>query len=325
MPKVSIIVPVYNVKPYLEKCITSILIQSYQDFELILVDDGSTDGCSKMCDIYAEQNNKIKVIHKINGGLSSARNAGIEVAQGKYLSFIDSDDYIAEDMIELLVNQLEKEKADISICGIFHCYSGKNPEKSKPWYRVLNSEEAIEIAFEGKIFSVNAVNKLYKKEIFNSIRYPEGKATEDAFVIVDVFSRANRIVATSEQKYFYFHREGSITTVKTASNCFDCIEAYERNYKIIKNKYPNIEYIAKSNLCWSYFYALDRLLRAEDEKKYIDMEKNIIRFIRRNIVFILFKSKVANTRKISALGLMIHRNIYKMLLNVSDKWSYRQN
>lgn len=125
MPKISIIVPVYNVEKYLEKCVRSILAQTFTDFELILVDDGSPDSSGAMCDQFAEQDQRVKVIHKENGGLSDARNAGIEIATGEYLGFVDSDDYIADDMYELLYTNIVKEDADLSICGIYDVYEGR--------------------------------------------------------------------------------------------------------------------------------------------------------------------------------------------------------
>ncbi len=125
MCEISIIVPVYKVEPYLRKCVDSILAQTFTDFEVILVDDGSPDNSGKICDEYASKDSRVRVIHKENGGLSSARNAGIDVARGKYLGFVDSDDYIEKDMYELLYDNIVKEQADLSICGIYDIYAGK--------------------------------------------------------------------------------------------------------------------------------------------------------------------------------------------------------
>lgn len=320
MVEISIIIPVYNVEKYIRKCVDSVIAQSFTNIEIILVDDGSTDNSGIICDEYSKIDSRIKVLHKNNGGLSSARNAGIEVAEGNFLGFIDSDDYILEDMFELLYNNLIKEQADLSICGIFQCYKGKEPIVNQQWYKILEPQEAIEIVFEGKILSVNAVNKLYRKNLFDHIRYPEGKATEDAFVIVDILSQCKKIVATSEQKYFYFHRVGSITTIKSAANCFDCIEAYKRNKEIIDERYPEISDIALSNYCWSHFYALDRLLISEDENNYLDREKEIIKFLRAKVFFIIRKSRLAKNRKIAAVALFINVRLYKALLlkNISS-------
>ncbi|EGO6689884.1 glycosyltransferase, partial [Enterococcus faecalis] len=164
MPKISIIVPVYNVEKYLEKCVRSILAQTFTDFELILVDDGSPDSSGAMCDQFAEQDQRVKVIHKENGGLSDARNAGIEIATGEYLGFVDSDDYIADDMYELLYTNIVKEDADLSICGIYDVYEGKEPVEKQQQYIVLDKVAAMKMILEAKVVSVHAVNKLYKKE-----------------------------------------------------------------------------------------------------------------------------------------------------------------
>ena len=314
MSEISIIIPVYNVEKYIRKCIDSVLSQTFTDIEVILVDDGSTDDSGKICDEYSRVDSRIKVIHKNNGGLSSARNAGIEIANGKYLGFVDSDDYIANDMFEMLYFNIIKENADLSICGIFHCYESKKPVVNSPWYGVLNSEQAIEYAFLGKFFSVNAVTKLYKRHLFDTIRYPDGKTSEDAFIIVDILSQCNKIVATSKQKYFYFHREGSITTVKSAANCFDCIDAYQRNKDIIAERYPRLINIAMSRYCWSFFYALDRLLVSEDEEKYLDRERDIIRFLRKKIFFVIFKSSLSKHRKMSEVVLLFNSRLYKRIL-----------
>ncbi|MFR2551722.1 MAG: glycosyltransferase [Clostridioides difficile] len=145
MPKISIIVPVYNVEKYLEKCVRSILAQTFTDFELILVDDGSLDSSGAMCDQFAEQDQRVKVIHKENGGLSDARNAGIELATGEYLGFVDSDDYIADDMYELLYTNIVKEDADLSICGIYDVYEGKEPVEKQQQYIVLDKVAAMKM------------------------------------------------------------------------------------------------------------------------------------------------------------------------------------
>ncbi|MDV4769588.1 glycosyltransferase, partial [Enterococcus faecium] len=186
MCEISIIVPVYKVEPYLRKCVDSILAQTFTDFEVILVDDGSPDNSGKICDEYASKDSRVRVIHKKNGGLSSARNAGIDVARGKYLGFVDSDDYIEKDMYELLYDNIVKEQADLSICGIYDIYAGKKVKILPEEYKVLDKVSAMKIVLEAQSFSVHAVNKLYKKELFNKIRYPENIITEDAAVILDI-------------------------------------------------------------------------------------------------------------------------------------------
>ncbi|MGJ0706244.1 glycosyltransferase family 2 protein, partial [Enterococcus avium] len=181
MCEISIIVPVYDVEKYLKKCVDSILNQTFKDFELILVDDGSPDNSGAICDQYAEKDSRVRVIHKENGGLSDARNAGIEVARGKYLGFVDSDDFVNEDMYKQLYTSIIENNADLSICGIFDLYEGKTPIKKTEKKLLLNRNEAMIMIFHGNEISVHAYNKLYKKEIFESLRYPVGKYHEDSY------------------------------------------------------------------------------------------------------------------------------------------------
>lgn len=270
MPEISIIVPVYKVEQYLDKCVKSILAQTFQDFELILVDDGSPDRSGEMCDEYAKADQRITVIHQENGGLSAARNTGIEVAKGRYIGFVDSDDYIAEDMYELLYTNLKREDADLSICGIFDLYAGKTPVKKEAKYIVTDRFDATKIIFEGKLVSVNAYNKLYKKEIFTEVRYPIGRITEDAAVILDVLECTTKVVIDTQQKYYYFHRENSITSDSFSKKDFDTIEAWENNEKRILKNYPDLEYVAHTRVCWAYFTVLDKMMNS-----HLDAENKI--------------------------------------------------
>ena len=161
----SVIVPVYRVEQYIEKCVNSILSQTLADIEVILVDDGSLDNCVKICDNFANKDSRVKVLHKKNEGLSAARNTGLTLAESEYISFVDSDDYLAEDMLELLYNNIIKYSADISICGLYDCYEDKKiPQYAKNELLVVDNKEALRLALEGEKFSVNAVNKLYKKK-----------------------------------------------------------------------------------------------------------------------------------------------------------------
>ena len=191
MPKISVIIPVYKVEEYLKRCVDSVIGQTLRDIEIILVDDGSPDNCPAICDEYAKKDDRVRVIHKKNGGLSDARNAGIDIAKGEFLGFVDSDDYIEADMYEYLYDLVKKENAEISMCEFFHCYQGKEPEKNeKISVETVDSETAIYYVLESKKASLTVANKIYKREIFGSdLRFPVGKIQEDAFVIVDVLDR----------------------------------------------------------------------------------------------------------------------------------------
>lgn len=319
MSKISVIIPVYNVEKYLKKCVESVLKQTIADLEIILVDDGSTDRSGRICDEYAERDSRIVVVHKKNGGLSSARNIGIEIAKSQYIGFVDSDDYIEEDMYEVLYRNIMENDADLAMCDLYHCYEGKkikiNPIKEK---FILDSEQAIKMVMEAKKTSVTAVNKLYKKELFDEIRYPEGKLSEDAFVIIDILMRAKKIVFTSEQKYFYVHRKGSITTSGFKKKDLNVLEAYLKNYKLIKENYPDIIDVAKMRYMWAHFYVLDKMmLSANGVDK--EIENKIISGLKKNYKFIIKDPRFNKSRKIAMTLLMINRKLYKMCVVMNKK------
>ena len=186
---VSIIVPIYNVEKYLIKCIESILNQTYKNLEIILVDDGSTDSCNKICDRYKKIDKRVVVIHKKNGGLSSARNIGIKKAKGKLISFVDSDDYIKPNMIEELKNNMYFYNSDISVCDYYYIIDGKRQISDNN-----NLKRNCITKYKNKfIYKPNSAvwNKLYKKNLFEQIKFPEGKIYEDDYILYELLDKAN--------------------------------------------------------------------------------------------------------------------------------------
>ncbi|MEO2652605.1 glycosyltransferase family 2 protein, partial [Enterococcus mundtii] len=267
MCTISIIVPVYKVEKYLKKCVDSIIAQTFTDIEIILVDDGSPDDSGKICDEYAVQDKRIKVIHKENGGLSSARNAGIEMAKGKYLGFIDSDDYIAEDMFEILYDQLLDYDADIATIGMIDVYENKETKVNNlKLVEVLDQKDAIKAVLDSTDVYAYAVNKLYKKELFDTVRYPIGKIVEDAFIIMDLLLQCDRIVTNTEQKYYYYRRNDSITGLSFSTKNFDVIEAWEKNGELVKNAYPELSDSIHRRICWAYFDVLDKIAISDNSE-----------------------------------------------------------
>lgn len=212
---ISVIIPVYNVEVYLEKCIESVINQTYKKLEIILVDDGSNDNSGKICDEYAKKDARINVIHKENGGLSDARNKGIESANGKYIAFVDSDDFVDLRMYEKLYKILISNDADISMCRpyLFENYDEivELPIDAKDDIKVLNKEQFFSKMYEEDYLSnVVAWNKLYKRNLFENIRYPKGKIIEDAHVLHHLIDKCGRIAITNQELYFYFQRKDSI-------------------------------------------------------------------------------------------------------------------
>ena len=317
--KISIIVPVYNVEAYLERCVESILKQTYTNLEILLVNDGSTDKSGELCDKLALRDHRIRVIHKENGGLSDARNRGIDEASSNLIGFIDSDDYIDEDMYETLYRQMVASKADLSMCGhydVYHQIPEKQVAKIKTWE--LMPEEAIKMVMEAKILSVTAVNKLYKKALFEQLRFRIGKIAEDAFIMVDLIHQCSKIVATNEKKYYYVHRENSITTQKFSFKFLNVIEAYEQNAKIISENYPDLYDVAIMRLNWAYFYVLDRLLVDNDFKDKV-LEDRLISYLKKNKKSILMDSRFTRARKMSFLALCLSRKLYLKILLAQTK------
>lgn len=210
-PIISIIVPIYKVEKYLEHCVNSILNQTIKDIEVILVDDGSPDTCGEICDRLATEDDRIKVIHKPNGGLSDARNKGIDIAQGKYIGLVDSDDYIAPQMYEKLLKAIEENDADASMCYACNVYDDDMEYRScKEGTTEVFEGEGILDALYGKKLNNFAWNKLYKRELFDSIRYPFGKIYEDLFTTYKIFGKCNRVALDSSQMYYYRIRRDSI-------------------------------------------------------------------------------------------------------------------
>lgn len=235
---ISVIIPVYNVKKYLKKCLESVVSQTYSNLEIILVDDGSTDGSEKICDEYAIQYNNVSVIHKKNGGLSSARNAGINVAKGKYIGFIDSDDFVDKRMYEILYKNLIKEQADISICNIYK-FRDYNEVDNTIEKEKIETFEGIDIqkSLQNNYFvMVVAWNKLYKKELFKKTRYPNGKIIEDAAIIHYLLDDSKKIVVSNLELYYYYQRDDSIMhnsnekLLDELDALYDRIKFYEKKH-----------------------------------------------------------------------------------------------
>lgn len=225
---VSIIVPIYNVEKYLDQCIKSLCSQTYKNLEIILVDDGSKDKCPTICDTWATKDNRIKVIHKQNGGLSDARNYGIENANGEYICFIDSDDFISPDYIQILLNNLLKENAQIAECQYYDYFDEDKIliDHENEDITILSNLQALRSMYNFKGFSIMIWNKLYKKELFNNIRFPKGKLHEDVFTTYKLIYKSEKIIQTSKKIYYYRQRQNSISKQFTEKR-LDVIDAFK--------------------------------------------------------------------------------------------------
>ena len=244
-PLISIIVPIYRVEAYLSRCIASILNQSYRNLEIILVAAGSPDSCPKICNEYAEKDARIRVVHKKNGGLSDARNAGIDIANGKYISFIDSDDYIHPEMISTLFDLLKSNDADISVCNFTPFTESVSPLNKAPTIDTLSGKDAAKRLYQSQYATQTVVawDKLYKRSLFDHLRFKVGKFNEDEFFSYRALYLANKVVFTSQELYFYFIRTTGISKAITDPRSLNSLDAkieaiqfYKQNCVVSRQK-----------------------------------------------------------------------------------------
>lgn len=325
---ISIIVPIYNTEKYLRRCIDSILAQTYKDYELILVDDGSTDNCGEICDKYKKSDTRIKVIHKSNGGISDARNAGLDMASGEYIVFVDGDDYIAPTMVEKLYADIIANKADLAICGFeFVDENGKRIPKELCYELSDGQIDSIDaLAQLGSNISFTPIwNKIYKHELFTNIRFPYGKLYEDAFVIHEILFQCPKISLISEKLYNYVIRSDSIMHSPVNIRTLDEAEAF----------YTRYIYYEKNNLkdllpdtakkCFDTFLRRrkgQRFRNLSDIKRYFQVKRMVRYCYRRN------SEKIRKIEIFSfemPLLFMIMRGIKRFFFNRSDKKEREQN
>lgn len=266
-PLLSVIVPIYNVDQYVPKCIESIINQTYHNLEIILVDDGSTDRSGLICDRYADIDRRIHVIHKKNGGLSDARNCGLDYASGEVIGFVDGDDWIHSQMYEIMINQLINNDASIVTCN----FQQNNMEQfMKPIAcntvktRLMTGTEGI---IDIEIPLVIACNKIYKCELFNNLQYPVGRLHEDEFVVHKIFHKCDRMVVVDKPLYFYSIREGSIVSKLTEKHIEDALSALMDRIEFAeKEKWNEVLPAVVKRYC---DYCIDRYFEIEERKHAI--------------------------------------------------------
>lgn len=261
---ISVIIPIYNVEPYLDRCVQSVIDQTYRSLEIILVDDGSPDHCSAMCDAWAKKDPRIKVIHKVNGGLSDARNAGLAIATGELISFVDSDDWLAPAFYERLTKALDEDQSDIAACTVEMVWEDGTPSRllTVQENRILERTDA-ELALLNENQLKDPVwYKLYKKHVLDEIVFEAGKQHEDVYWTYQVVGNAKRVSLIDYVGYYYWQRNTGIMgnnsyTVKR----LDAIEAFEQRYAYIAKEFPELERIAKRGIVGACIYHGQMVLR----------------------------------------------------------------
>lgn len=310
VPTISVIVPVYKVEPYLCQCIDSILKQTFQDFELILVDDGSPDGCPAICDEYAEKDSRVRVIHKENGGLSSARNVGLENALGQYISFIDSDDYIHNEMLEMMLLNLQKNDADMAVCGVESVFPAETVyHHIKP--QVLSRQEAVDLLATQWWLFVIACNKLYKRELFSQVRYPEGFINEDAATIHRLIGACNRIVTVEQTLYCYRQSANSIMrssfSIRRTDNLSALADRIQYSYQ---HHWDNVFVVTANRYVCEFFDHYFLFPRNEENNKYFQRMDNSLRIA---LPYLLRSNTVSMQHKLYLILIRINPKLYTAL------------
>lgn len=264
---VSVIIPIYNVQDYLARCIDSVLAQTYKDLEIILVDDGSHDTSGDICDEYDLKYRHVRVIHKTNGGLSDARNAGLEVAQGEYVTFIDGDDYVHPNFVEALLHTIETTGAQIAACTWQELKDGDTPRKvnlEKAGCKTYTQSEAINTVFFQGELNHSACSRIFEKQLFDDLRFPEGALYEDLAIIYPLLRKVDKVALLKAPMYYYMHRAGSILTTMSLRRT-QVLDHLEKLEKQVEEEAPQYLQAVRSRRLSACFNML-RLIPARDPK-----------------------------------------------------------
>lgn len=318
---ISVIVPIYKVENYLEKCIISILNQTYSNLEIILVDDGSPDQCGEICDEFEKKDSRIKVIHKVNGGLSDARNVGIANSTGNYITFIDSDDYVDDCYIELLYNTLKSNDADISIVSHRVLYNKKCINKATNLAFCGNSELILEKILYNDGIDIVAWAKLYKAELFKRVKFPKGRIYEDTATIYKLIDSSNKIAVNSSAVYNYVYRNNSIANGEFSEKNLDIITLTKEMTDYIKNKYPDLENACNQRLMYAHLSALTQLSKSKRNKQNTKIANELLAYIKNNKKAVLKDKKTPERLKLGIYTSVFGFEFYRFIWNSYSKFT----
>lgn len=313
-PLITVIIPIYKVEKYLSKCIDSLIDQDYTQLEIILVDDGSPDNCGNICDKYAIQDNRIKVIHKKNGGLSDARNAGLKISTGDFITFVDSDDYVNKDFISTLVNLIQDFEADIAISPFIHFTDDEKKVKkilSINKVKTYTNIEGLINMFYQSDFDNNATSKLFKKELFFNVTFPKGLLYEDLATVYKLFLNSNKIVFINKFNYNYLLRDESIEGSLFSQEKLDSLLKIIVELEALKKS--NHEILEAVN-CRILSFLFHLLFETEKASK---AERQIFSLIKKYRISVLIdinaRKKARYSALLSFLGIKCLRFFYKFV------------
>ena len=297
---ISIVVPIYNVSEYLDKCIQSIINQTYKNIEIILVNDGATDDSGLICTRYAEIDSRIVYIEKKNGGLSDARNVGIKLAKGKYLTFVDSDDFVENNMCEVLYSAVVNAKTDIGCSGYY--VDGDNGVISEyhefmDEIKTISRDEALKLIFFGRSYA--AWGKIYKRKLFDKLEFPKGKIDEDYAVMYKLFGSVEQITFVNNHLYHYLKRSGSITKsefniakLDFVNNAYDAMNYAQNHFT------QELYHLAKRFYLFRVRMVVHMMVRADIPKIYETKIKELSTILKNNLLFLLFRTDITYKDKV---------------------------
>ena len=314
---ISVIIPVYNVEPFLKRCLDSVIKQTYSNLEIILVDDGSEDNSGNICDDYQNKDSRIKVIHKKNGGLSSARNKGLDESKGNLILFLDSDDWIDLNYIDTLYNDLKKNDCDISVPGFCLSYdNGKHINDSKIQKQtIFTTEDALSnFLFNGYITPCVA-SKLWKRNLWKNIRCPEGKLFEDQFTTYKLIMKSKKISFNPSVNYYYYKRNGSIGHSSFSSRTYDLLNGINEEYEVIVKNYPNLKNnLIVAKITWEVVF-INFMIPVKEEYNF-NIINDVRKEINKNKKNILNCKYIGKIRKFQILLLGFNFNLYKLMYRI---------
>lgn len=309
-PLITVVVPIYKVEHYLEECINSVINQTYDNLEIILVDDGSPDRCGEMCDCFAQKDNRIKVIHQKNKGLSGARNSAIDIASGQYITFVDSDDWISNEMIDVLYRNIESKQVKMAVCSLESFFEDGTTISNKHGERtfVYSKEKALDCFLFNEYMTPCVCGKLYARSLWENVRCPEGKLYEDQYTTYKLIDQCENIVFVTRPLYHYRKRSGSIGHSNFDNRTYHLYDAIHEEYNFISEKYgdacPNI---AVARITWELVFVNMMIMAGQ-------YDKNVITKVRKFAYKNLFKVKkceyISKIRKLQILLFVISYSTY---------------
>ncbi|MBQ3409980.1 glycosyltransferase [Candidatus Saccharibacteria bacterium] len=312
-PLISVIIPVYNTKQYLKNCLDSVLRQTYTNLEIIIIDDGSNDGSAKICDAYAKKDQRIQLIHQKNAGLSAARNAGLKIAKGEYLTFIDGDDSVTVDYVERLLKLVKKYQTNLSICSFAEIYPKRTFNFGQNYAeKCFNTTECLRYMLNEQGFTTTAWGKLYARTLWENLKFPEGKLHEDIGVVYQTIIKCDKIAYTPEPNYYYYQRKSSITNQKFTADKFAIIELTDKMCDELDRKFPELKNVTNCRRMHARFSILRQMPSGHKLSPALKTaQKQIIKYLRQHKDYILKNPESTPRDHIAMRMLLIGSRAFK--------------